>query len=260
MKRPSVKETLARKWVLIENFKTYIGSDFNMEQAKQDPDEDLDLLIANGEFAKLVKKSTIEEWNTRLNHHVELFCLSNWYHERVPELAETCKNYEENNRIYNETKEKLLKTLEDDLGKMLNIPLFGRPNCKVRYEADDTLKIYPTPKNYHPITVNFHKWTQDPEKGDWQFNIHFPEEVMCINPNGDLSQYAEMAAQSMELGLYLYRHTLYLSHLAQRVELYRQRLSTAEAEHDQKTNKYCEDALVILEQKALSFYEEKKNS
>jgi hypothetical protein len=259
MKRPSVKETLARKWVLIENFTTYIGSDFNMEQAKKDPDEDLDLLIANGEFAKLVKKYTIDDWNRQLRHHVECF-FSDWYLERVPELVEICKHNNENNRIYSEIKEKLLKTLEDDLGRMLNMPLFGRPDYKVKYEPSNTLKIYPTSTNYHPISVSFYKWTQDPEKNDWQFNIRFSEEVMCINPDGDLSQYSEMSAQAMELGLYLYRHTTYLYEMVQRIVFYRQGLNNAEAAHDQMKNKYYEDALAILEQKALSLYEERKKS
>ena len=259
MKRPSVKETLARKWVLIENFMTYIGSNFNMEEAKKDPDEDLDLLIANGEFAKLLKKYTIYDWNRRLRYQVELF-FNDWYLERVPELAEFCKHNNENNRTYSEIKEKLLKTLEDDLGRMLNMPLFGRPDYKVKYNPNNTLKIYPTEKNYHPVEVSFYKWSQDPDNNDWQFNIRVAEQSLCINPDGDLSQYCEYAVQTMELACYLYHHTTYLYEMVQRIVLYRQALNNAEATHDQMESKYYEDALAILEQKALSFYEEKKKS
>ena len=221
MKRPSVKEDLARKWVLIENFQTYVGSDFNMERAKQDPDEDLDLLIVNGEFAKMVKKQTIADWNRQLKRQVETF-FDEWYLDRVPYLKDVYARYDENRRNHDKTKSAMLATLEKDLGLLLNMPLFGKPDYKVKYDGS-TIEIYPTEKNYHAVVVSFHKWSQDPDNNDWQYNIRVAEETLCINPDGDLSQYSEYAVQKMELACYLYHHQLYLKELVNRIMLYRKK-------------------------------------
>lgn len=258
MKRPSVKETLARKWVLIENYQTYVGSDFNMERAKKDPDEDLDLLIANGEFAKMVKKTTIAYLNTQLERQVETF-FGSWYLDRLPFLKEVSERYYENRRNHSTVQEEMKKTLEKDLGLLLNMPIFGKPDFRVHYK-DSTIKIYPTEKNYHAVEVSFYKWSQDPNNNDWQYSIRVAEQCLCINPDGDLSQYSEYAVQTMELACYLYHHQLYLEHLVNRIVTYRKERDAEENAYKTIENQCYADALDLLEQKALSLYEERKKS
>lgn len=258
MKPPSVKENLARKWVLIENFKTYIDSNFNMEKAKKDPYEDLDLLIASGEFAKMVKKQTIAEWNNQLEYQVKTF-FGEWYLDRAPYLKDICARYDENQRNHRTIQEEMKKTLETDLGLLLNMPIFGKPDFRVHYEGN-TIKIYPTEKNYHTVVVSFYKWSQDPDNNDWQYNIRVTEENLCINPYGDLSQYSEYAVQTMELACYLYRHKIYLDHLVNRIVAYREKCVAEESNYKTIEDQCYADAIDMLEQKALSFYEEKKKS
>lgn len=252
MKRPSVKETLARKCVLIENFKTYIGSDFNMERAKKDPDEDLDLLIANGEFAKMVKKQTIAYLNSQLKRQVETF-FSKWYRDRAPYLEDVCERYYENRYNNDKTKSAMLATLEKDLGLLLNMPLFGKPDYRVKYDGC-TIKIYPTEKNYHAVEVSFYKWSQDPDNNDWQYSIRVAEQSLCINPDGDLSQYSEYAVQTMELACYLYRHQLYLKELVNRIMLYRKKRDAEENRYNTVETQCINDAINLLEEKAIEFY------
>ena len=253
MKRPSVKENLARKWVLIENFQTYVGSNFNMKRAKQDPDEDLDLLIANGEFAKMVKKCNIADWNSRLKHQVETF-FGEWYLDRAPYLKDVCTRYDENRRNYSTIQEEMKKTLEKDLGLLLNMPIFGKPDYKVKYVDGSTIKIYPTEKNYHHIDVSFYKWSQDPDNNDWQYNIRVDDATLCINPDGDLSEYSEYAVQTMELACYLYRHQLYLQELANRIMLYRKKRDAEENDYNAIETQCINDAINLLEEKAVEFY------
>lgn len=255
MKRPSVKEDLARKWVLIENFKTYIASNFNMERAKEDPDEDLDLLIANGEFAKMVKKYSIADWNSRLKYQVDTF-FSNWYLDKVPCLKDVCARYDENRRNHDKAKSAMLATLEKDLGLLLTMPLFGKPDYRVKYDGS-TIKIYPTEKNYHAVEVSFYKWSQDPDNDDWQYSIQVAEQSLCINPDGELSQYCEYAVQTMELACYLYHNQLYLKELVHRIMLYRKKRDAEENDYNTIETQCINDAINLLEEKAVEFYDKR---
>lgn len=255
MKKISKKE-LCQKIVLLDNYQVFVANDFSMKAAKNDEDSNLDLMIANGEFEKMVKKHTIEQLKTKLHHRIETF-FSIWYKERIPEIQPIADRFDDNETNLNTILDNLAKMRDKDISDILNsMDIWPNPTMSVKCDKC-TIKIYPSDKNYHTVEVSFYKWSQDPANDDWQFNIRIGETTLTINPDGDQERYAIYGSECMELAVYLYHHPKYLKKMISRIVAFRN-------ERDKATNDYgaikklCYiDALDVLYKKAFDLYANK---
>lgn len=252
MKKVSKKE-LCEKIILLENYIRFIASDFSMRAAKEDEDSDLDLMLSNGEFDKMVKKYTIEQLKDQLHRKIETF-FSSWYKERVPEIQPIADRFDDNEHTQNEILDYLGKSRNKDVTEILNsMSIWPNPTMEAKCEKC-TVKIYPSKENYHTVEVSFYKWTQDPAIDDWQFTIRLNETMLTINPDGQQEKYAIFGCECMELATYLYHHPYYLKQIIKRIVKFRDDRDKAINNYD-AIKKLCYiDALEVLYKKAWEFY------
>lgn len=251
MKRPSKKEELCRQIILLDNYETRLENGY-------DEDCDLDLMVANGEFAKMVAKNTAVQLEYRLHGRIERF-FDSWYKELIPEIQSIADRFDANNTKHIEVLSELSKSRDNDVSAILNtMNIWPNPTMEARCDKC-TIKIYPSKENYHHIEVSFYKWTQDPAMDDWQFTIRLNETTLTINPDGQQEKYAIYGCECMDLVTYLYRHTDYLKQIVKRIVKYRDDRDNAIAEYEAVKERCYAEALEILMPKAIEMYQTNKN-
>lgn len=252
MKRPSKKEKLCERIILLDNYGTYVANDFDIEAAKKYKGEDLDAMVSSGEFTKMVKKNTIEQLEARLNKRVVDFFSSN----KLDGIKSFSEDYSNNKERHNKEMNEAKKELEEKTTAILNsMPIWENPNFKVYHEQNCQLQIYPTQEAYNRVNVSFFKFGN--EKNQWEISINTDAKYVDITPDGT-DEYNEQNIKVMEVMVYLYRHQEYLEQLQAIIQTYKDRKYAEIAYYETAEKDIVEKASDWLYKQALDLYSRKK--